>query len=391
MTQRKRYLILAALVCSTLAGVYPADNAYAAENTSDLDEYALDEVVVTASKTEEDLFKAKANVDVITRETLENKHYQSLVDALNDVPGVTVENYGNGGANYSSGQFYMNGSDRVVFLIDGMRVNSNGSSSNKLDASTLVDMDTIERIEVVKGSDSTLYGSDAAGGVVNIITRKNNKGRMKTTLSASRGSFGKEKYNMTTLGSDERGLSWMASWQKDISGNFSDGHGNNVLSHINSDTLSFKLRQDFNKDTSLTATYDSYKSNYMRPDYGGLSETKEDIGRKNNSRFSMDYSSRLSRDITNRVYIYRNRTDLRDNIDRSLWAMDLETRGISDQVTYKGTKHTVIGGFDWYQDQIKLYVASGNTFGGKSTTDRSFYLQDDWQFIKKWDLTTGAG
>ena len=84
----------------------------------------------------------------------------------------------------------------MVFLIDGMRVNTNGIISSRFEPSTMVNMDNVERIEILKGSASTLYGSDAAGGVVNIITKKLGKAEQKTTISMMSGSFNTSQYGV---------------------------------------------------------------------------------------------------------------------------------------------------------------------------------------------------
>ena len=76
----------------------------------------------------------------------------------------------------------------VPALIDGQRANTNGSVSSVFQPSEVSNMDNIERIEVLKGSASTLYGSDAVGGVINIITRKPKAGGATTKISGAWGS-----------------------------------------------------------------------------------------------------------------------------------------------------------------------------------------------------------
>ncbi len=90
------------------------------------------------------------------------------------MPGVTIAGYGNTGEVYSANSLILNGSDKVVVLIDGVRANINGSSSTygKMATAEISNLHNIERVEVVKSSDSALWGADAAGGIINIITRK---------------------------------------------------------------------------------------------------------------------------------------------------------------------------------------------------------------------------
>lgn len=135
----------------------------------------LDTVVVTAGGFEQMIKDAPASISVITREELEKKPFNNLADAVADVEGVSVERGGKtGGMNISIRGM---GSDYTLILIDGKRVNRNSSGSRPngfgdVDTSFIPPLSAIERIEVVRGPMSTLYGSDAMGGVINIITRK---------------------------------------------------------------------------------------------------------------------------------------------------------------------------------------------------------------------------
>lgn len=135
----------------------------------------LDTVVVTASGFEQEIKNAPASISVITREQLETKPFHNLADAVADVEGVTVERGGKaGGMNISIRGLP---SDYTLVLVDGKRLNQNSSGARPngfgdVDTNFIPPMAAIERIEVVRGPMSTLYGSDAMGGVINIITRK---------------------------------------------------------------------------------------------------------------------------------------------------------------------------------------------------------------------------
>ena len=133
------------------------------------EEDMLNAIVVTAAGSETDVTNAPASVSVVTSEDIEKLPAQDARALLGDVPGVTF--------NYSGNQkkVQIRGlSERyTLFLIDGKRVNSapNVFRGNDYD-SGWVPVEAIERIEVVRGAMSSLYGSDAIGGVVNIITKK---------------------------------------------------------------------------------------------------------------------------------------------------------------------------------------------------------------------------
>ena len=378
--------LLAAIACTTF---YAATTPQVwAEEVKD--EYNMDGVVVTASKIEEEPFKAPANVDVVTRAMIEANHYINISEALKNVPGVTIQSYGTGGENYSSNQIYINGTSNVVFLIDGMRVNTNGIISSRFEPSTMVNMDNVERIEILKGSASTLYGSDAAGGVVNIITKKLGKAEQKTTISMMSGSFNTSQYGVMNSGRNKEDLYWLISAQKDLSGNFKDGNNNTIQKGLNSKTIDLKLGKDFDKDTAVEVNFENYNSNYEHPSTGGLKTTTRLKGNKDNTRVGLSYKNRISDKAVNQLSVFKNVTDLVDDSEAKsyLWSMRMETTGFSDQLTYEYDKHTLIGGFDFYQDKVKRYVGMPSV-EGKNITNQSLYLQDAWYMNDKITVTTG--
>lgn len=136
---------------------------------------SLKEVVISASGFEQDVREAPASITVITREQLEQKRFNSIAQALEDVEGVDI-----GAATDKTGGLNISirgmPSDYTLILIDGRRQNAPGNVAPNdfmgTQTSFLPPVSAIERIEVIRGPMSTLYGSDAMGGVINIITRK---------------------------------------------------------------------------------------------------------------------------------------------------------------------------------------------------------------------------
>jgi outer membrane receptor for ferrienterochelin and colicins len=147
----------------------------AAAAATGLEHAQVDDLVVTASGFEQKIVEAPASITVISREELQEGRAASLADVLATVEGVDV-----GGSVGKTGGLTINirgmGSDYTLTLIDGRRQNTAGSVTpngfGETSTSFLPPISSIERIEVVRGPVSTLYGSDAMGGVVNIITRK---------------------------------------------------------------------------------------------------------------------------------------------------------------------------------------------------------------------------
>ena len=135
-------------------------------------EAKLDEVVVTASGFKQKAKNAAASITVINAKELETKEYHDVTDALQDVPGVVVTG---GGSSKDISIRGMSGS-YTMLLIDGKRVNSRGVRPNSdnpgIEQGWIPPISAIQRIEVIRGPASALYGSDAMGGVINIITKK---------------------------------------------------------------------------------------------------------------------------------------------------------------------------------------------------------------------------
>lgn len=151
--------------------------AAAADTASDADTQArsLDTVVVTAAGFEQKLVDAPASISVLSREDLEERRYINLAQALADVEGIDI-NQGTGKTGGLNISIRGMPSEYTLILIDGRRQNNSGDITpngfGETSTSFMPPMSAIERIEVIRGPMSTLYGSDAMGGVVNIITRR---------------------------------------------------------------------------------------------------------------------------------------------------------------------------------------------------------------------------
>ncbi|MCP1327759.1 TonB-dependent receptor, partial [Halomonas sp. 707D4] len=135
----------------------------------------LDNMVVTAAGYEQTLNSAPASISVVTREELEQKQFSNIAEAIADVPGVDIR----AGTGKTGGyDISIRGmpSAYTLILIDGRRQNASGDVTpngfGETATSFMPPLSAIERIEVIRGPMSTLYGSDAMGGVINIITRR---------------------------------------------------------------------------------------------------------------------------------------------------------------------------------------------------------------------------
>ena len=151
----------------------------------------LQEVVVTANKYEKKQSQTGKVVSVISSEMLRQSGGRSLGELLNQVAGVTVPGANNNLGSNQTINIRGASAGNALILLDGIPVNDPSVISNYFDIN-LLSVDQIERVEILKGGQSTLYGSDAVAGVVNIISKKGTKAETKPTLNAalSGGSFG---------------------------------------------------------------------------------------------------------------------------------------------------------------------------------------------------------
>ncbi len=178
--------------------------------------YQKEPVIVTATRTAQTVDSALASVTVISREDIERQQARSIQDLFRGLPGINIANNGGPGKNTS---IFMRGteSDHVLVMIDNIKV---GSATTGTTAFENIPLEQIERIEIVRGPRSSLYGSEAIGGVIHIFTRKGDGkagfrphfsfgGGSYGTLNGSAGfsaSYGKGWLNLTASGKGTNGF-----------------------------------------------------------------------------------------------------------------------------------------------------------------------------------------
>jgi vitamin B12 transporter len=192
--------------CSKYFSKYPLAFAIAsalpfAAQAQSSDADALDEVVVTATRTAITTDAALAPVEVIDREAIQRSQATSLNDLLRGRAGINLSNQGGAGKLTS---LFLRGaeSDQVLVLVDGVRI---GSATSGQAAFQDLPVALIDRIEIVRGPRSSLYGSDAIGGVIQIFTRRD-KGPAQFRFRVGAGSHGYREGSLGFGGSGER--SW---------------------------------------------------------------------------------------------------------------------------------------------------------------------------------------
>jgi vitamin B12 transporter len=187
-----RILPLSLAIAAALPGTVLAANADAGDE--------LDEVVVTATRTAITTDAALAPVEVITRDEILRAQATSLADLLRGRAGINISNQGGDGKLTT---MFVRGSesDHVLVLIDGVRV---GSATSGLVSFQDLPVSLIDRIEIVRGPRSSLYGSEAIGGVIQIFTRRD-RGDASFRFHAGAGSHGRREGGIGIGGGSEKG------------------------------------------------------------------------------------------------------------------------------------------------------------------------------------------
>ncbi len=379
-------------------------------------EFGLDEYVVTANRMPVKKTEAAASITVITREEIEKTGVSSVVEALKRTT-VSIQN------DRTASVPTINGEVRTLVLVDGREVNWKGGGMHMGQSGANLDVmpsiDSVERIEIVRGAGSALYGSDAVGGVINIITRKGQK--KVTEYTSEVGGWGMRRYKLST--EDSSGdVSFRLNLERQHTDDFhyKRNTGENVQAQNTDedhDTVNFRLDKELGKDALLTLTMDhdsGEKGLNVMPDYqtflasGGSTNYFANIRQhyvENN--VALTYRWKLGERTNNFLKLYRNHFtyDYRNHMDYRY--PDYYFNGVSYtnradgaewQQTWKiNDSHTLLGGASWRKTtaesreyDIPFMGVTGYNYSGKSITNKAFFLENSWRLPHDWSLTAGV-
>ncbi len=196
-----RHAFLLGLGVGSLGLIAPQETI--AQETAAGEEIAAPSVEVSAYRVPTLLSETSQGVSIVTREEIATRNPASTVELLRDVPGLYVDQVGGPGG---VSNIYIRGSDpeQVLVLIDGVRVNDpTVSRGGSYDLSS-VDPSDVERIEVIRGAGSAIYGADGMGGVINIVSRRATPGSVKLGMGAEAGTFGYSHIQASASGGSEK-------------------------------------------------------------------------------------------------------------------------------------------------------------------------------------------
>ena len=231
-------LVVSMINCETIE--YPFSILSGEDLTADFvlvaKNYGLTDVVITATRSEQLVTSIPVATEVLNAKKLQSLNAKNVGQALEAVGGALIKSYGAVG---SLSTISLRGStdSQVLVLIDGQRLNDVQSGSVDLSS---ISLDAVERIEVVKGGHAALYGSDAVGGVINIITKSMARtNKLDYSASGTLGSFGTQIYDLS-VGQGISNFDYFLSYNRtetDGDFEFTDNTGAKVKM-VNADTKS---------------------------------------------------------------------------------------------------------------------------------------------------------
>ncbi len=185
---------------------------------------AVEEIYVSGTRSASTLPPVATNLTVLDRQQIELSGAQQLTDLLRSQPGIQLRDAdGSGGRNVvlSMGGFGSNATNNTLVLVDGRRLNNPSLAGPALNSIPLGD---IERVEIIQGSAGVLYGDQAVGGVINIVTRRARPGRALGYMEAHWGSLGQKGYGSGVMQSFDSGWDYGLSLQHRQADNYRENN-----------------------------------------------------------------------------------------------------------------------------------------------------------------------
>ncbi len=325
---------------------------------------ALEPVVVTATRTEIPVSDALASVEILSGDALAMRPAADLGDALRFVPGVEVARLGGAGQQTS---IFVRGteSNHVLVLMDGLRINPGTIGTAAIQN---IAPEFVERVEVVKGPRSTLYGSDAIGGVINVITRPAERG---VRVQAGYGSFDTTSASFAAgFGDEQAGAQVAAAWEDSAGfptrvGDTTDrGYENTsftAAAHAEAGPVTLGLRAWYAEGSS------EYSDFFVTP----IDQDFE------NSAFAVTAAFAPTAAWSSRVMLGHAIDDLDQNQSTDFLDTKRDTVDWQNDVALSDD-NTLTAGILW-QDEGASAISFGAPYGGDASTTQA-YVQDQARF-----------
>jgi outer membrane cobalamin receptor len=302
----------------------------------------LDKIVVTPSRIEESSGDIGRTVDVVTSSDIEKSGSQDLAGVLTGLTSVDISNYGGPNATKS---IRMRGSTaaQVLVLMDGRPINN--PRDGEVDLSS-IPLDNISRVEVMHGSGSSLYGSSAMGGVVNIITKNPPREGQKTELYSSFGTA-RTYVERMLYGAKVSKLGFLVSGGYESSGGFREN------SELSAKDCNLKLGYELNDENNLSFNSGFYKSKVGVPGPTSWADTDD---KQNTLKRFFDFNWGFKPDetigISARAYQNYDRLEFMEN--STTYTQDTQAttvRGLDLQFDKQLLDmYRIVGGFNYVKN-----------------------------------------
>ncbi|MGL1834118.1 TonB-dependent receptor domain-containing protein [Rhodocyclaceae bacterium SMB388] len=346
--------------------------------------------VVTATRQAQRVDEVLASVDVITREDIERSSGRTLTELLGTRPGIQISTNGGAGANTS---VFIRGANanQTLLLIDGMRI---GSATNGAPSLETIPLALIERIEILRGPASALYGADAVGGVIQIFTRRDVDGVVP------RAHFGAGRWDSYTASAGVAGGTGRLRYNLDVGHDRSRGFDAQPESFAGTDADRDGWRNDFVNATVALGfrERDDVSLNYWDTDGRNRYDNAQDFDSfldKRSQVLGLTMSNALAEGWRSTVRLGQSRDELTNRSNRRtrshfdtrqrqfMWQHDIDVAGGNMMLAYEELRQRVDSSTDFVETDrtTRSWLAGwGGQFG-----------RHDVQFNLRRDRITGFG
>lgn len=385
-----KYIVITALIFLFLVSISSAEAESIETN------YDLGEILVSATKIEQYQAEVGSSTTVITSDQIRKKGRVSVLELLREVPGVSILQSGGVGS-VSSIHIRGTKAGHTLVMIDGIKVNDPMISDGAFNFAHLLTVN-IERIEVVRGPQSTLYGSAAMGGIVNIIT-KEGKGDRVWDVSFEGGSQKTYKEQLGVSGSSEKIDYALSILRLDVDGiSWASGTDTNEKDAYENTTASAKLGYKVSDSSKAVVVFRKTNAVYDYDD-GASADDPNKAGWTNSFMGKVSFDQAINSMWDHKITIgyskiTRKYLDEPDEIDAGddthNWFSG-NTRNIEWQHNvYPVDSMTITSGFEYEENYgVGDGRQSWNRFDEKTVYNRGYYLQNQLKFFENLYITPG--
>ncbi|WP_434777021.1 TonB-dependent receptor domain-containing protein [Neisseria sp. Ec49-e6-T10] len=372
----------------SLSLLLPTGFVFAQSTTSTTTTLDNNDVIVTATRTAQKVSNALSDVSVITQSDIQNSGSRSVSDLLNKVTGV--ETFSSGGRGKATNLFLRGtSSEQSIVLVDGVRLFSATTGSAAIQH---IPLEQIDRIEVVRGSTSSIYGADAIGGVIQIFTKKPSNTH---TQSASIGIGSQNTYEASAGASGKwNKLGYQAMVSHDYTGGFSTTNKDASAYVYNPDndgyrntTFTGKLDYEWLKGQTIKASayigkskseYDAYKFSMAYPPIPA--DYKQDEEHSKLTQFTVESSNTLIDEHLFSSLKYSKSQDKSKSFESerpdNTGFFNTTTDNVSWILNGKINTINAIFGLDW----LRSKVDSSTIYEKDSRDNKAVFIGADWQY-----------